>query len=128
MATLLRTVLATALILVPIVKAEAQISGPVAKPASPATVRVPGLLTVETPLGDVWDAPGGIAILQKYMPLLVSSPVARQEHTRRATIHHISDFMPGFKPEQLAQMDLELRRIPAPARSIADLPVAQSGK
>jgi len=130
MGNLMRMTTATALVLMSIVPAAAQNgSAPVASPSgSPVNADGTRVLTVETPMGDVYDTPVGLVILQKYMPLLVSSPLVKQDHTRRATIHHIGDFMPGFKHEQLAEMDVELRRIPAPPRSIADVPMGEGSK
>lgn len=78
---------------------------PIAAQAEPMSSAV-------TPLGELLDNPGARAVLEKYVPRLVTSE--RVQQARSQTLKQLANFVDGLPREKLAEIDAELAKLPEP--------------
>jgi hypothetical protein len=71
------------------------------------------MLSVDSPLGEIFDTPAALAVLQEAVPEMAGDPAAKK-HIRLFSLRMLSANYPSMNQQKLATVDAELRRIPAP--------------
>ena len=79
-------------------------------PAAPAAAPATGY-SVKSTVGDLLDNPATKAVLEKYVPEVVSNP--QIEQGRPFPLEGIAPYAPSLTPEMLAKIDTDLKAIPA---------------
>ncbi len=79
-------------------------------PAAPAAAAATGY-SVKSTVGDLLDNPATKAVLEKYVPEVVSNP--QIEQGRPFPLEGIAPYAPTLTPEMLAKIDADLKAVPA---------------
>lgn len=67
--------------------------------------------SVKSTVGDLLDNPATKAVLEKYVPEMVSNP--QIEQGRPFPLEGIAAYVPTLTPEMLAKIDTDLKAVPA---------------
>jgi alpha-L-rhamnosidase len=71
------------------------------------------LLSVDSPLGEIFDTPAALAVLQRNVPEMAGDP-ATKKSIRLYSLRIISGKLPSLTPQKMADLDTELRQFAAP--------------
>jgi hypothetical protein len=83
---------------------------PIAATPAPAERK---MLSVDSPLGEIFDTPTALAVLQAQVPELAGDP-ATKKNIRLYSLRTISGSLPSMNPQKLAELDARLRQYAAP--------------
>lgn len=81
-----------------------------------ATAQVPverKMLSVDSPLGEIFDTPAALAVLQKNVPEMAGDP-ATKKSIRLYSLRIVSGRLPSLNAQKLEVLDAELRKFVAP--------------
>lgn len=87
----------------------ASASATAASAQTPAAAPATGY-SIQSTVGDLLDNPATKAVLNKYVPEMVSSPQIDQG--RPFPLEGIASYVPTLTPEMLAKIDTELKAVP----------------
>lgn len=79
-------------------------------PAAPAAAAPATGYSIKSTVGDLLDNPATKAVLEKYVPEVVSNP--QIEQGRPFPLEGIAPYAPSLTPEMLAKIDTDLKAIP----------------